>query len=118
MYTQLIQKLSAYDIHALGAKGVPASRVSEWRRGSRIPTRSQAFALATVTGIPFDKLERELAEIELTKDAEKNPGLASLLDSITSLKRYVAHFPRFSARQIVSRMHCMDTPNISANCLC
>ena len=86
MFQQLVRGLTATDIHALAARGVPHTRVSEWRAGRRIPTRSQAVALATVAGISFDKLERELAEMELAKDAEKNEGFASLLPGIKSLK--------------------------------
>ncbi|MFM2276391.1 MAG: hypothetical protein RL211_2263 [Pseudomonadota bacterium] len=82
MFLQAIEKLSAADIHALATMGVPNARVTDWKKGRRIPTRAQTLALATVAGIDFDSLERELTWIETTKDAEQNPGFASLLKTV------------------------------------
>lgn len=85
MYLQALKTLSAQDIHALAAKGVPQTRVSEWKRGKRLPTRTQALALATVAGLDFGKLEYELALMETRKDAERNAGFMALLQSVQSL---------------------------------
>lgn len=97
MFLQTLEKLSAADVHALATKGVPNARVSDWRKGRRIPTRPQALALAVVAGIDFDELNRELTMIEAKEDAKKNPGFASLLSSIKKLYFFVAQRPRFSA---------------------
>jgi hypothetical protein len=85
MFMQTLEKLSAQDIHALAAKGVPQSRVSEWKNGKRLPTRAQALALATVKELDFGKLEYELAIIETRKDAERNVGFTALLQSVRAL---------------------------------
>lgn len=85
MFLQVIEKLSPQDIHALAAHGVPHTRVSEWKRGKRLPTRVQALALATVAGIDFGKLEYELALMETEKDASRNVGFLALLQSVRTL---------------------------------
>jgi hypothetical protein len=85
MYAEIIETLTPADRKALALNGVPQSRVSEWRTGFRFPTRSQAFALATVKGVDFTTLEQELTKLEITKDAEKNDGYKRLLDSVRKL---------------------------------
>lgn len=85
MFFEILGKLSAADIHDLATKGVPHTRVSEWKKGKRLPTRAQALALATVAGVDFGKLEYELAIIETKKDAERNTGFVSLLRTVGNL---------------------------------
>ena len=84
MYAELLENLTPADRKELAAHGVPPSRVSEWRTGFRLPTRSQAFALATVKDVDFTELERELTALEIKKDAEKNSGFENLMKSIKS----------------------------------
>lgn len=118
MYAELLETLTPQDRKDLAANGVPQSRVSEWRTGFRYPTRSQAFALATVKGVDFITLEKELTRLEIAKDAEKNTGIASLLKHIQKL--YVRHIQRpclaFSkpARHNGPRTEPRVTPSISA----
>jgi hypothetical protein len=85
MFFEILEKLSPADIHDLATKGVPHTRVSEWKSGRRLPTRAQALALAMVAGVDFGKLEYELAIIETKKDAQKNTGFVSLLRSVGNL---------------------------------
>lgn len=85
MFFEALEKLSPNDIRMLAAKGVPHSRVSDWKARRRVPTRPQAYALATVAGLDFDKLERELTAIEMEQDARKNAGFAMLLATVGKL---------------------------------
>lgn len=79
MFEQCLAKVDANATRELASLGVPAARVTDWRKGRRLPTRSQALALAHVTKANFNELERELATLEATKDAEKNSGVAALM---------------------------------------
>lgn len=79
MFQQCLEKVDANATRELASFGVPAARVTDWRKGRRLPTRSQALALAHVTEGNFDELERELSALEAAKDAEKNRGVARLI---------------------------------------
>ncbi len=79
MFFEALDKLTPDDIRNLAAKGVERARVSDWRAKRRLPTRPQAYALAHVTQIDFDTLERELTLIEIEQDAQKNSGIKALL---------------------------------------
>ena len=79
MFFESLEKLTPNDVRALAAKGVPQPRISDWKARRRVPTRPQAYALATVAGLDFDSLERELTFIEMEHDAEKNDGFAALI---------------------------------------
>lgn len=79
MFQQCLAKIDANATRELASLGVPAARVTDWRKGRRLPTRPQALALAHVTDSDFNELERELATLEAAKDAEKNSGVATLL---------------------------------------
>ena len=81
MYIDLINNLSAEDRRALANRGVPSTRVSEWVTGLRLPTRTQAVALAQVKGVDALQLETELVLIETEKAAEKKPEMAPLLEA-------------------------------------
>jgi ribosomal protein L32 len=85
MFQQALATLSSSDIHALAAKGVPHTRVSEWKKGKRLPTRTQALALSMVKQLDFGKLEYELAMIEAEKDAGRNAGFAALIAQVQKL---------------------------------
>jgi hypothetical protein len=82
MFFEELEKLSPDDMRALAAHGVPQPRISDWKKGRRIPTRAQALALATVRKLNFDHLERELTILETKLDAEKNAGFAALLKTL------------------------------------
>lgn len=79
MFFEALEKLTPNDVRALAAKGVPQPRISDWKARRRVPTRPQAYALATVAGLDFDSLERELTLIEIEQDAKKNDGFADLI---------------------------------------
>jgi hypothetical protein len=79
MFFEALEKLSPNDVRSLAAKGVPQPRISDWKAKRRVPTRPQAYALATVAGLDFDTLERELTLIEIEHDAQKNDGFADLV---------------------------------------
>lgn len=79
MFQQCLAKIDANATRDLASFGVPAARVTDWRKGRRLPTRPQALALAHVTGMDFSELERELTTLEAEKDAEKNSGVANLM---------------------------------------
>lgn len=79
MFQQCLQKIDANATRELASLGVPAARVTDWRKGRRLPTRPQALALAHVTRVDFNELERELTDLEAAKDAEKNHGVANLM---------------------------------------
>ncbi|MDB5849530.1 MAG: hypothetical protein JWP29_3282 [Rhodoferax sp.] len=82
MYAELLQGLTKDDRIELAAHGVPSSRVSEWKTGFKFPSRPQALVLATVKGVDFDKLERELTALEIAKDAEKNAGFLTVINKL------------------------------------
>lgn len=82
MYIDLINNLTAEDRRALALRGVPSTRVSEWKTGLRLPTRPQAIALAEVKGVDALQLETELVLIETEKEAEKKPEMAELLTTV------------------------------------
>ncbi|WP_454914281.1 hypothetical protein [Variovorax gossypii] len=82
MYFDALERISANDARALAAHGVSPSRITDWRKKRRIPTRAQALALATVMDLNFDHLERELTILETEADAEKNDGFAALLKTL------------------------------------
>jgi hypothetical protein len=79
MFQQCLEQIDANATRELASLGVPAARVTDWRKGRRLPTRPQALALAHVTKCDFDELERELTALEAAKDAEKNSGIAKLM---------------------------------------
>lgn len=79
MFQQCLDKIDANATRELASLGVPAARVTDWRKGRRLPTRPQALALAHVAHVDFNELERELAGLEAAKDAEKNHGVANLM---------------------------------------
>ena len=80
MYIELINGLSAEDRKALAERGIPPSRVSEWKTGFRLPTRPQALALADLKGINPITLESELVMIETEREAEQKPAMQKILD--------------------------------------
>lgn len=80
MYAELIENLTAVDRKALAERGVPSSRVSEWKTGFRVPTRPQALALADLKGIDPLALERELMLIEAEKEAKEKPAIQTMLE--------------------------------------
>ena len=79
MYAELIDSITPDDRKALAEKGVPSSRVSEWRSGFRFPTRPQVIALAAVKNVNYIELERELMILETEAEAEKKPALKTLV---------------------------------------
>jgi hypothetical protein len=79
MFQQCLNKIDANATRELASLGVPAARVTDWRKGRRLPTRPQALALAHVTKTDFNELERELASMEAEKDAATNSGIAHLM---------------------------------------
>lgn len=82
MFYEALEKLSSDDIRALAARGVHPSRVSDWKAKRRLPTRPHAYAFATVAGLDFDALERELTLMEIKAEADKNSGFRSLVPSL------------------------------------
>ncbi len=86
MYAELIETLSTNDRKALAARGVPNSRISEWRTGLRFPTRPQVLALADVKGVDYIELEKELMAIETEKEAMKKPEMRQLLTGVMGLQ--------------------------------
>jgi hypothetical protein len=79
MFFEALERLSPDDIRSLAARGVHGSRISDWKAKRRVPTRPQAYALAVVAGLDFDKLERELTLLEIEHDAQNNAGFLDLL---------------------------------------
>lgn len=83
MFYEALEKLSADDVRRLTAAGVAAARVSEWRHKKRLPTRPQTLVFCTVMGLNFDKINREITEIEAQKDAEGNSLMAAVLKTLS-----------------------------------
>lgn len=81
MFTKLVGNLSTDERRLLTAAGITNARISEWKTGKSIPTRTQAVMLSAVTGYDFATLEVELAEIETRKDAEKNSLFGRMLET-------------------------------------
>lgn len=65
MFAELIKDLTTEDRKALAERGVPSSRVSEWKTGFRLPTRPQVLALADLKGLDPMQLEKEIVLIEM-----------------------------------------------------
>lgn len=82
MYAELIEQLTTADRKALAERGVPNSRISEWRTGLRLPTRPQVLALAEVKGVDYITLEKELIVIETEKEAERKPEMRALMQRV------------------------------------
>jgi hypothetical protein len=82
MYAELLENLTVNDRKALAERGVPSTRVSEWRTGFRLPTRPQVLALAEVKGVDYIELERELMALETEKEAAKKPALLDLMKRV------------------------------------
>ena len=81
MFTNLVGNLTTEQRRHLTAAGITNTRISEWKTGKSLPTRTQAVMLCAVTGYDFGQLEIELAEMEATKDAAKNSLIANMLQS-------------------------------------
>ena len=79
MYAEILESLTAADRKALAERGVPSSRVSEWRTGFRVPTRPQVLALADLKGVDPMALEKELMVIETEREAKEKPMMQELL---------------------------------------
>lgn len=82
MFFERISSLTPDDVRRLTAAGIPASRVSNWKHRKRLPTRPQTLVLCTVLDLNFDKVNRELTEIEATEDAKENSPMAALLKTL------------------------------------
>lgn len=82
MYAELLENLTTADRKALAERGVPSSRVSEWKTGFRVPTRPQVLALADLKGLDPMELERELVLIEAEKEAQEKPTMRALIDRL------------------------------------
>ena len=78
MFFELLDSLTPEQRQQLAAVGIPSPRVSEWKKGKYLPGRPHTAAIAAVTGADFDKLNRELAELEFERDAAKNPAATKL----------------------------------------
>jgi hypothetical protein len=79
MLEQALKTMKPEHTHELAARGIPHTRISEWKAKRALPTRTQTFALAEVRGLNFDELEREIVLLELEHKAKKNKGCAQML---------------------------------------
>jgi hypothetical protein len=71
MYRELLASLTADQVKALGAHGIPQPRVSEWKHGKGFPTVTGICALAEVTGADLADLTRAVAELQ-ANDAQRS----------------------------------------------
>ncbi len=90
MYLRLIDEITANDRIGLAARGVPSTRVSEWRTTHRLPTRAQALALAEVKGVDPVALEKELVLIETEREAAKKPTVQRMLERLKMNPQWAA----------------------------
>lgn len=65
MFQTLINGLTTEEKQELIARGIPQPRLSDWKRGCRLPTRTQVLVLADVTGTDPMEIEREVMALEL-----------------------------------------------------
>lgn len=83
MFFEKLNDLSPEDVRRLTAAGIAAPRISEWKRGKRLPTRTQTLVFCTVMDLNFDKVNREITEVEAKKDAEGNSLIAGVLKTLS-----------------------------------
>ena len=83
MFFESLAQLQADDIRRLTAAGIAASRISEWRGNKRLPTRPQTLIYATVLGLDFDLINREITAIEAKADASRNSLMANVLKTLS-----------------------------------
>lgn len=100
MFYECLERIDANATREMASLGVQPVRVSDWRARRRLPTRPQALALAYVMKLNFEKLERELATLEAEKDAEKNSGVAVLMQRLQMAGRILYLSTRAAAAQI------------------
>ncbi|MBS0316793.1 MAG: helix-turn-helix transcriptional regulator [Proteobacteria bacterium] len=82
MFFESLADLKADDVRRITAAGIPPSRISEWRKGKRLPTRPQTLAYCTVMGLDFDLVNREITEIEAKEDAKNNSLMAAVFRTL------------------------------------
>lgn len=87
MYVALLDSLTSADRKELAERGVPSSRISEWKTGFRFPTRPQTLALAEVKRVDYMELERELMLLETQEEAKKKPSMRDLLARVMGLQK-------------------------------
>lgn len=83
MFFEALDKLTPDQVRQLAAAGIPASRISNWKHRKRLPTRPQTLVFCTVLGLNFDKVNREITEIEAAEDAKDNSPMAALLKTLS-----------------------------------
>lgn len=64
MFQDLIANLTMEQKRELMARGIPQPRLSDWKRGVRLPTRPQVLLLADVVNVDPLKIEAEVMLLE------------------------------------------------------
>jgi len=64
MFQDLIANLTTEQKRELMARGIPQPRISDWKRGVRLPTRTQVLLLAEVVGVDPLTIEAEVMLLE------------------------------------------------------
>ena len=100
MFAELIKDLTTEDRKALAERGVPSSRVSEWKTGFRLPTRPQVLALADLKGLDPMQLEKEIVLIEMEKEAQEKPMMRELLERLQKNHKTLVMYAANRARTI------------------
>lgn len=65
MFQELINRLTQEQKQELITRGIPQPRLSDWKRGKRLPTRTQVLILADVTETDAMEIEREVMALEI-----------------------------------------------------
>lgn len=81
MFQELINGLTQEQKQELITRGIPQPRLSDWKRGKRLPTRTQVLILADVT--KHDPLEIE-AEIMLMETPPEQRDLFKRLMGVAA----------------------------------
>lgn len=98
MFFESLAALSADDVRRVTAAGIPASRISEWKKRKRLPTRPQTLAYCTVMGLDFDMINRELTAIEAQDDAQKNSLMAAVFKTLSPAWHFSSLVKRLKGR--------------------
>lgn len=68
MFTELLHALTTEHRTKLAARGIGSERLTEWRKGRRLPTEVQVADLADVTGVEWVRLQQEITVLRAPEE--------------------------------------------------
>lgn len=68
MFTELLHALTTEHRMKLAERGIGSERLTEWRKGRRLPTEVQVADLADVTGVEWVRLQQEITVLRAPEE--------------------------------------------------